>query len=230
MNRQLPLGLELRSPTRLDDYIAAENRQVLDLLQQQLTPEGEAQLYISGSPGSGRSHLLLGQCNAARELGWTLAYLPCQEIIGLSPEVLEGLEQYRLIVVDDVDRLAGNAAWEAALFGLFNRARDRDSRLLFSAEEAAPRAGFTLPDLRSRLAWGITYRIKPLDDEHRQLLLTQFAARRGLDMSSEVARYLLDRYSRDTGQLLQLIERLDHDSLAEQRRLTIPFVRSRLMT
>jgi len=228
MTLQLPLGLELRSPTRLEDYVAGENQQLLQLLQEQFTSAGEAQLYVSGAPGSGRSHLLLGQCNAARDLGWTLAYLPCKEIDDLSADILQGLEQFQLIAIDDVDRLAGRGEWESALFGLFNRARERGSRLLFSAEHAAARAGFALPDLRTRLAWGITYRLKPLDDQQRQALLIQLSERRGLEMSDEVARYLLERHSRDIHRLLELIERLDHDSLAEQRRLTIPFVRTRL--
>ncbi len=230
MSRQLPLGLELHSPTRLDDYLAGDNRQVLRLLQQQLTPAGEAQLYITGTAGSGRTHLLLGQCNRVREQGWHPAYLPCAEMTGLSPAMLEGLEQYPLIAMDDVDRLAGDMAWETALFGLFNRARDHGCRLLFSAASAAPQAGFQLPDLRSRLAWGITYRLRPLDDTQLQQLLIRLAARRGLEMPKEVARYLVERHSRDIGRLTRLIERLDRDSLAEQRRLTIPFVRSRLNT
>jgi len=229
MKQQLPLGLQFHSPTRLEDYIAGDNLQVLCLLEQQLMPGGESQLYISGAPGSGRSHLLLGQCNAARDLGWTPVYLPCAEIIHLSPEVFDGLEQFPLIVIDDVDRLSAKETWETALFGLFNRAHDRGCRLLFSAATPAAQAGFQLPDLCSRLAWGVTYRLRPLNDQQRQSLLIQLAARRGLDMPKEVARYLLERHSRDIGELTRLIGRLDRDSLAEQRRLTIPFVRSRVV-
>lgn len=228
MNRQLPLGLELRSPTRLDDFIAGDNREILELLHRQLTEQGEQQLYIHGAPGTGRSHLLLGQCNAARALGWSPAYLPAGEIIEHPPHLLEGMEQYPLIAIDDVDRFAGRKTWEVALFGLFNRAREQGCRLLFSSTAAAPLAGFGLPDLSSRLAWGVNYRLRPLDDLQRQQLLMGIASRRGLDMPLEVARYLLERYSRDLPRLTALVRRLDHDSLAEQRRLTIPFVRTRL--
>lgn len=225
---QLPLGLEVRSPSRLDDYIAGDNEPLLQLMRQQLRPDGETQLYIHGPRGCGRTHLLLGQCNAARALGWSPAYLPAADLVSLSPGLLEGMEQAPLIAVDDVDRLAGNKDWEQALFGLFNRARERGGRLLFSADRAPAAAGFSLPDLSSRLAWGINYRIKPLRDAQRELLLIRIARRRGLDMPTEVARYLLQRHSRDVPELARLIERLDRDSLAEQRRLTIPFVRTRL--
>lgn len=228
MSRQLPLGLELRCPTRLEDYIAGDDGQVLALLAAQRDGSGEAQLYLSGPPHSGRSHLLMGQCTAAREAGLMPVYLPAAEHAQLAPEMLEGLERFDLIAIDDVDSLAGLTDWERALFALYNRARDRGCRLLFSARAAAARAGFILPDLRTRLGWGLNYHLKPLDDAQREHLLRQLAARRGLELPPEVARYLLSRCPRDTGELAALIERLDRESLAEQRRLSIPFVRERL--
>ena len=45
MSRQLPLGLELRCPTRLEDYIAGDDGQVLALLAAQRDGNGEAQIY-----------------------------------------------------------------------------------------------------------------------------------------------------------------------------------------
>jgi DnaA family protein len=228
MNPQLPLALELPNPTRLSDFIAGPNAQILELLAQQRTGDGERLLYLSGEPGSGRTHLLLGQCNATQQQGDTSLYLPARELLELTPGLLDGLERYALIAFDDVDYLAGRPDWEQALFHLFNRAADRGARLLFSARVSAAQAGFRLPDLSTRLAWGITYRLRPLADAHRQALLITLAARRGLDMPPEVARYILERHSRAIGALQDLVKRLDRASLKEQRRLTIPFVREQL--
>ena len=50
----------------------------------------------------------------------------------------------------------------------------------------------------------------------------------GLKLPEDVARYLLDRTSRHSGDLVETIARLDRASLAEKRRLTIPFVRDSL--
>jgi len=226
--RQLPLALQLRSPTRLDDFIAGDNAPLLELLQQQRGQQPEGLIFIAGEPGSGRSHLLLGQCTAAQQAGLQVAYLPCHERDSLDPAMLQGLEQLDLVAIDDVDLLAGQADWELALFNLFNRARERGCRLLFSAAQIATHCGFALADLQSRLGWGISYRLRPLDDTQREQLLCALAARRGLQMPADVARYLVQRHTRDTRSLQQLIERLDRDSLAEQRRLSIPFVRTRI--
>lgn len=228
MSVQLPLGLQLRTPTRLDDFVYGDDSPLLDLLAQQLGKNGEPLIYLHGDPGSGRTHLLMGQCAEAQRRGMTVAYLPCREAGGLSPQMLEGLEQLDLVAIDDVELLAGSAQWEGALFNLFNLARDAGSRLLISASGAAKQLPLALADLRSRLAWGVTYRLKPLSDGQRGELLQNLARRRGLQMPDEVARYLVERCSRDTHALSALVERLDHDSLAEQRRLSIPFVRTRL--
>jgi len=228
MTRQLPLGLQLKAPTSLEDFVYGDDSPLLELLHQQRRPHGEPLIYLHGDQASGRTHLLLGQCTAAQQQGMQVAYLPCRDLAELAPQMLEGLEHLNLVAIDDVDLLAGQAEWETALFNLFNRARDAGCRLLLSATSAATQLPFKLPDLRSRLSWGITYRLRPLSDSQRQKLLQNLAQRRGLQMPGDVARYLVERHSRDTHSLQRLIERLDHDSLAEQRRLSIPFVRTRI--
>ena len=49
---------------------------------------------------------------------------------------------------------------------------------------------------------------------------------RGLDVSADVIEYIVRRYPRNMQDLTQLVERLDQASLTEQRRITIPLVRS----
>lgn len=138
------------------------------------------------------------------------------------------MEQLDLVAVDDVQAIAGDADWEAALFGLFNRCRDRGTRMVFSADRGPASLPIVLADLRSRLAWGLTLAIQPLDDRGRLELLRSLARRHALDLPDEVARYLLERTSRHPNDLVETVNRLDHASLAAQRRLTIPFVRDHL--
>jgi DnaA-homolog protein len=171
---------------------------------------------------------LLGQCRAMQRDGQQVAYLPCLDHAALHPAMLEGLAQLDLIAIDDVDAIAGQADWEHALFVLFNQARDNGCRLLFAAAQPPAECSIVLPDLRSRLAWGPVAAIATLDDAARERLIHQLAQQRGLEMPEEIARYLVQRYRRDNHSLQQLIERLDRDSLAEQRRLSIPFVRARM--
>jgi len=91
---------------------------------------------------------------------------------------------------------------------------------------AAPRAlSLDLADLRSRLSWGIVYQMAHYGDEDLEMILQYRAQRRGLPLPPEVARYIVLRAPRSLGPLLDLLDTLDQASLAQQRALSIPFVR-----
>jgi DnaA family protein len=87
-------------------------------------------------------------------------------------------------------------------------------------------SGFGLADLASRLGWGVTYSLKPLGEDDVLKALTSRAAARGLELPEETAQFLLRRFPRDLSSLFVLLDALDVASLVEQRRLTIPFVKS----
>jgi DnaA family protein len=227
MSRQMPLALRLQHAPSLDDFIVGDNAGVIAALAASLAG-GEPLIFLSGPPGSGRSHLLLGQCAAAERRGLQAVYLPLGQRAGLTPAMLEGLEQLDLVAVDDIDAIAGEPAWEQAVFVLFNRCRDAGTRMLFSAARGPAALPLGLADLKSRLAWGLSLTLRPLSDGGRLALLKSLAARRALSLPDEVARYLLERTARHPANLVDTIERLDRASLAEQRRLTIPFVRHSL--
>ncbi len=224
MTAQLPLALGLRPRMRLEDFVAGANAGVLAACADLLDGR-HAQLYLAGPRHSGRSHLLLGVCDAAERRGLSSGYLPMGSYRDLPPAAVEGMDDLDLLAVDDVDAIAADPAWEATLFALYNRCRERGTRLLFAADRGPASLAVRLPDLRSRLAWGLNFQLAPLDDAGRLELLTREAARRGLSLPAEVARYLLARCPRDPGRLIALVERLDAAALAAQRRLTVPFVR-----
>ena len=228
MIRQLPLTLRLRHAPRLDDFVIGDNAAAIAALAHALQPDGERLVFLSGPTGTGRTHLLSGQCAAGEAKGLRCAYLPLRDHETLSPEMLPGLETLDLIAIDDVEAIGGSARWERALFGLFNRCRDQGTRLIFSADRGPAALPIDLPDLRSRLSWGLTLALKPLDDAGLLALLKSLAARRALELPDEVGRYLLDRGPRHPKALVALIDHLDRASLAEQRRLTVPFVRGHL--
>ncbi|MGD1983142.1 MAG: DnaA regulatory inactivator Hda [Chromatiaceae bacterium] len=228
MTEQLPLALRLRHAPRLDEFIVGRNAAILAALAAALDGSGERLIFLTGPGGSGRTHLLSGQCAAAEQHGLRCAYLPLHEHRDLDPGLLQDLESLDLVAIDDVDTIAGHGAWEQALFALFNRCQDAGTRLLFSADRGPAALPLTLPDLRTRLAWGLTLALVPLDDAGRIDLLQALADRRALALPTEVARYLVERGPRHPKVLAEIIERLDRASLAQQRRLTVPFVRAQL--
>ncbi|MAT91665.1 MAG: DnaA regulatory inactivator Hda [Halioglobus sp.] len=223
----MPLEVRLRDEATLDNYFVLPQLQpLIDALQGQLADGGEPSLYLHGPPGSGKSHLLQSCCQLPDEQA---LYLPLADLRTYAPaEVLQGVERLARICLDDLDAVAGDAAWELELFNLCNRARQSGCRLVFSAA-AAPRAlGVGLPDLLSRLTWGPVFALPRAADEDKAEILRFRAARRGLGLSPGVASYIVSRAPREMARLLALLDELDRASLAQQRALSIPFVKQAL--
>jgi len=225
-NPQLPLGLVLKDSARFESYFPGLNNELLQHLQLAASGDGERLVYLAGAPGMGKTHLLQAACHSASQGGRRSSYLPVQALLQLNPAVLEDLEQLDLVCLDDVSAAAGHPDWETGLFDLFNRVRAADTTLLVAAEQRPDLCGFTLPDLVSRLGWGVTYTLKALDDTDITAALSCRARGRGLELPEETAQFLLRRFPRDLPTLFALFDTLDTASLIEQRRLTIPFVKS----
>jgi DnaA family protein len=97
------------------------------------------------------------------------------------------------------------------------------------AAGAASPAGLALrEDLRTRLAWGLVYQLRPPSDADKALHLRSEAARRGLRLPDEVVGYLLTRLPRDLPSLNGVLDALDRYSLAAKRPITLPLVREAL--
>jgi DnaA-homolog protein len=222
--QQLTLPVSLRDDATLDNFLPVPGSEaLLGALGQQLEEGGEAIIYLHGGIGSGKSHLLQACCHRA---GGGALYLPLADLVGYGPgEVLADVADMRLICLDDLDAVAGMPAWELALFELYNRARETGARLLVAAASAPRVIALDLEDLRSRLSWGVVYRLASCDDEQKKAVLQFRARRRGLTLPDEVASYLVSRAPRGLDPLLGLLDLLDQASLEHKRALSIPFVK-----
>ena len=226
MGEQLPLRLQLKASARFANFVAGPNLELIDQLRQAARGQGETFFFCWGSAGSGRTHLLQACCHQAASEGRSAAYVSLREAGGLSTALLEGWEQFDLVCIDDVDAIAGDSDWEEALFHFYNRVRETGSTLIVSAGAAPAQLRIGLPDLLSRLGSGVVYQLKPLDDAQRMQALRLRAQQRGFEMPYETASYMLRRLPRDLPALFDLLDQLDEASLAAQRKLTVPFVKS----
>jgi DnaA family protein len=226
MGEQLPLRLQLKASARFANFVAGPNLELIGQLRQAARGQGETFFFCWGAAGSGRTHLLQACCHQAASAGRAVAYVSLRDAAGLSTALLEGWEQFDLVCIDDVDTIAGDADWEEALFHLYNRMREAGSTLIVSAGAAPAQLRIGLPDLLSRLGWGVVYQLKALNDTQRMQALQLRAQQKGFAMPDETASYLLRRLPRDLPALFDLLEQLDEASLAAQRKLTVPFVKS----
>ncbi len=220
--QQIPLRIGLKDSATYANFYPGANATVVHTLQLGEEPF----IYIGGALGSGRSHLLQAACHEVSEANGLAAYLPLAECMAMPPQMFEGMEQMTLLAIDDVELLAGNGEWELALFHLYNRMREAGHRMIVAGNAAPAALGIRLPDLLSRLGWGPVFQLQLLGDREKSEALRMRAAQRGMELPPEVADYLLNHASRDMHDLFELLDRLDEGSLAAQRKLTIPFVRT----
>lgn len=224
--RQLPLGVHLRDEATFDNFLFSDDMGVLrEALNHPVDEGGEHFIYLHGPAGSGRSHLLQAACHF-QPVGEAL-YLPLEQLVQMpAAELLDSIDQLSLVCLDQLDAITGNRQWEEALFNLCNRARQGHCRLLFSASEAPRHLPFELADLQSRLAWGLVLQVPDPSDPFKLEILRYRAARRGLELPEEVARFILHRSARSLVALIAVLEQLDRASLIHQRQLSIPFVKA----
>jgi DnaA family protein len=226
---QIPLQLEPRRPDRFDDFIAGPNLNALSAVRQLLSEPGGS-LFLSGPDGSGKSHLLNALCHEARENGLAAFYIAPKRMPEEAAASLEGLRVLDLVCVDDLDSVAGNPVWESALFGCFNEVRAARGRLLVSSNRPLASLEFCLPDLASRLAWGVRQSLRLPDDDGKLEILQQRALTLRIDLPRDVQIYLLKYGKRDMSSLLLALERLKDAAFAGKRKITVPLAREILKT
>jgi DnaA-homolog protein len=240
--KQLALGVTLRANAVFANFSAGDNVEVLAALE---SSGGRDPLWLYGGRGSGKTHLLQAVCAAtegpaaylslaARDVGESArgargpGSLRQPAAGALPPEALRGLADCAVVCIDDVGAVAGDLAWEEALFRLFNEAQDSGSRLIFASASAPRQIEWRLEDWRSRAGSCVLYHVKELDEAGRAEALRLRAGQRGIDLPAETLDYLMKRMPRDLHSLFEILDELDEASLAAQRRLTIPFIRDAL--
>lgn len=166
-------------------------------------------LYLWGARGSGRSHLLA-------------AWRRMREADALPQNAPADGAWF---TQDDAESL-DNAA-QIDLFNRINAARDGRGYVL-AAGRSAPAQLPLRDDLKSRLAWGLTFEIIALSDDDKRAALLRHAGARAMTLSSDVLTYLMTHVRRDMPTLAGIVDALDRFSRETKRPVTLPLVRELL--
>lgn len=225
MPQQIPLFNQFQESVSFTNFWPGENARLIELIKEQVVNPDQPCLYLWGKAGVGKTHLLQAACSFVYQQHKTAVYVSLADYENMAPEVLQGLEQYSVICLDDVQVIAGQHAWESELFHLYNRARECGALMIFAASKKPADISIVLQDLASRLSWGVVWHVEELPDAGKLAALQWRAQQRGFALSDEVGAYLMQRWPRDMHSLFALLDKLDQASLTEQRKLTIPFVR-----
>lgn len=212
--RQLILDLLPEMPPSLDNFVAGGNTEAFTGLVAWLDPDNpETSLLLWGESGSGKTHLL-------RASG--AVYHDAASDPDLSALDQDRCDMAACLAIDHVDAL--NETGQIALFNLFNRVRAAGGRLLTAAAQPPQRLCLR-EDLRTRLGYGLIYRLHPLTDDEKISALAAQAQARGMKLPTEALTYLIARAPRDMRSLSGLLSALDRYSLEHKRTITLPLLR-----
>ncbi len=225
---QLPLPLSFDKRFSLDNYIAPNAGYLREQLRGLFDATGESLIGLCGSADSGKTHLLNACAHYARDCDLSYHLFDAAQLVNATADGFNELPADSLVGVDNLDLLAGHRAWEQQFFQLINRVRAGELRFIFSLSRPPRDIGFRLPDLKSRLMWGLLITLHSPDDGQLEDILKTRASLLGLDLPQDVVNYLLSHFSRKLSDQIQLLHRLDHAAMSQQRRLTIPFIRENL--
>lgn len=226
MKLQIPFRFDCRENVNFEHFIEGSNNELCSILQSVAVGETCHNIYLWGQASVGKSHLLHAVCHLANHTGLSAAFVPLSQHLVLSPAMLDDMDDLDIICIDDIDHVARQEHWEQALFYLCNCIREDGKSLLMSGTKSYQRLAFQLADLQSRIGWDLVYLVQALSDEDKISLLQQKADIHAFQMPKQVATYLVEHVRRDLPSLLSLLDKFDQATLAEHRKLTIPFVKA----
>lgn len=206
---QIPFDLPARPAFSRDDFfVSTSNANAIAALDLWPNWPGNV-LVLHGAAGCGKTHLC--HVHAVRS-GARLTDVP--DLFGATE-----------IVIDNADRLCGDAVAEEMLFHTLNRLAESGGHVLMTG--ATPPAGwpFILPDLRSRVLAAHAVAVEPPDDVLITVLLAKLFSDRQLFVTQDVIQFILARCERSFAAISALVADIDRRALAEKRAVTIPLVR-----
>ena len=228
--KQLALDIGLATGPTLDRFFPGPNEAALQHLRlaagagSRQATRSPVPTYLWGEPGSGKTHLLHAVHHALREQGASVGWL--------DPAVAQPAdfdESWAAVLLDDVHLYS--TAQQAAAFNWFVNAispAGGSPRWVLAAGSLPPADLPLRDDLRSRLGWGHVFQLQLLGEAERRAVLRQEADARGVFLGDEVMDYMLNRFSRDLGSLMHLLDQLDAFALRTQRAITIPLLKTML--
>lgn len=158
-------------------------------------------LFVYGSSGLGKTHLLHAVCFEAQRRfdSAVIRFLSCEDFVNRFIRAIEegnlaGFQnQFRtvdLLVIDDVQFLREREHSQEEFFHTFNALYNSGKQIILSADSPPSNIPSLEERLISRFNWGLVARIDPPSYETRVAIVQKKAHLRGLDISEDIAGYI----------------------------------------
>lgn len=176
-------------------------------------------LFLHGSVGIGKTHLLQGLCHRILENDpeKRILYVSCETFVNHFVSALEHRtlssfrDKYRhvdVLVVDDIHLLANKERTQDEFFHTFNQLYNEQKQIVLSSD-APPKEIPTLQDrLVSRFKWGIVAELEAPCYETRMAIVSRKSQDRGRPFPSEVGQLIAEHVVDNVRELEGAVSRL----------------------
>jgi chromosomal replication initiator protein len=156
-------------------------------------------LFLYGGVGLGKTHLMHAVGHAGESRGLNVLYVTSEkftnEIINAiryqkTEEFRAKYRQIDILLVDDIQFIAGKESTEEEFFHTFNSLHSANKQIVVTSDRP-PKAIHSLQDrLRSRFEWGLLADVQPPEYEHRLAILRSKAESLRFSVPSSVIDYI----------------------------------------
>lgn len=200
---------------------------------------GHNPLYIYGPPGVGKTHLMYAISNRIirDDPSKRIEYIKGEDFVNLFVEMIhagravEFREKYRgtdVLIIDDVQFIAGKEATEEELFHTFNSLFEDNKQIVFTADKLPREMSGISKRFESRLEGGVMADIQLPEYELRLAILRNKAQQSGLNLTEEVEDYLVKRLTSSIRQIEGVVKKLSGLNFVSDEVLTVDSVRKRV--
>ncbi len=198
-------------------------------------------LFIYGGVGLGKTHLAnaIGHEVLERRPTARVAYLSSEAFMNdliaclRRDRMVEFKERFRrvdVLILDDVQFLAGRERTQEEFFHTFNSLYDQHRQIVLTSNKVPKNIADLEERLRNRFEWGLIADIQAPDVETRVAILEKKAEVEGIGLPNDVSLFLAGQASSNVRELEGLLTRLGAYSSLHHRPVTIDLARDVLQT
>ena len=177
-------------------------------------------LLIYGDSGLGKTHLLTAIQTEIKRThpDFVIMYVTCEQFTNeLIAAIRAGsTEDFRmkyrvadLLLVDDIQFIAGKESTQEEFFHTFNSLHDAHKQIVIASDRPAKEIKSLEERLRTRFEWGLTADVQPPDFETRVAIVKRKAELLHLDLPEDVAEFIANHLKNNIRQLEGAVKKLN---------------------
>lgn len=196
-------------------------------------------LFIYGNSGLGKTHLMHAIGNAVLEKNpeANVVYLHSEKFVqdmvkSLQQNTIHTFKEYYrsidMLLVDDIQFLAGKERSQEEFFHTFNNLLDKKHQVVLTCDKYPKEIAGLEDRLKSRFGWGLPVAIEPPDLETRAAILMKKASLIGLILPQEIAFFISKRIPSNVRELEGALRRVVASAQFTGRDITLEFTKETL--